>query len=250
VNAIGRFAGIYLPFWVFDARIEAQWKALVGHERQERRYRNGKWETETVIDWRWENGRVHLPIANMLIYGTNKISTVLLERLYPYNLNQLTVYDAGYLAGWQAQAYEMQLKPAWELGKQRMREQAKSACYRDVSSSHVRNFSMTADFSDERWRYVLLPNHLATYEFENKVYHVMVNGQTAVVAGQKPIAWLRVWLVIALALAPGLLGGLIGLATSLFGVGVFVLPVAFVLFVAGLVVAVYIFNRARAAGDI
>jgi hypothetical protein len=36
----------------------------------------------------------------------------------------------------------------------------------------------------------------------------------------------------------------------LFGVGVFVLPVAFVLFVAGLVVAVYIFNRARAAGDI
>jgi hypothetical protein len=59
-----------------------------------------------------------------------------------------------------------------------------------------------------------------------------------------------VWLVIALALAPGLLGGLIGLVTSLFGVGVFVLPVAFVLFVAGLVVAVYIFNRARAAGDI
>jgi predicted RNA-binding Zn-ribbon protein involved in translation (DUF1610 family) len=250
VNAIGRFTGIYLPFWVFDAQIEGQWKALVGHPRQERRYRNGKWETETVIDWRWENGRVHLPIANMLIYGTDKISTVLLERLYPYNLNQLTAYDAGYLAGWQAQAYEMQLRPAWELGKQRMREQAKNACYRDISSSHVRNFGMSADFSEERWRYVLLPTYLATYEFENKVYHVMVNGQTGAVAGQKPIAWLRVWLVIALALAPGLVGGLIGLITAFAGVGIFILPVAFILFVAGLVAAIYIFNRARAAGDI
>ena len=250
VNAIGHFTGIYMPFWVFDAHIEAQWKALVGHERQERRYRDGKWETETVIDWRWENGHVHLPSDNMLIYGTDKVSTVLLERLYPYNLNQLTVYDAGYLAGWQAHAYEMQLKPAWDLGKQRMREQAKSACYRDIQSPHVRNFSMTANFSEERWRYVLLPTYMATYGFENKTYHVMVNGQTGAVAGQKPVAWLRVWLAIALALAPGLLGGLIGLVTSVLGVGVFVLPVAFVLFVVGLVVAIYIFNRARAADDI
>ena len=243
VDAIGRFTGAYLPFWVFDARIEAQWRAEVGHEKERRQYRDGKWETETVIEWRWENGQVHVPIDNLLICGTDKVSTVLLERLYPYELDKLTVYDAGYLAGWQAQAHDIQLKPAWEVGKQRMREQAKDACYRDIPSTHVRNFSVTADFEDERWRYVLLPAYLATYAFDKETYHVMVNGQTGTVTGQKPVAWLRVWLAIALALAPGTLGGLLGLVLLAFGVGVVVLPIAFILFVAGLIIAIYIYKR-------
>jgi Zn finger protein HypA/HybF involved in hydrogenase expression len=249
-DAVGRFTGMYVPFWIFDAHIQAHWRAEVGYERQRRHYRDGKWETETVIEWRWENGDVHLPIQNMLVYGTDKISTLLLERLYPYDLGKLTVYDAAYLAGWQAQAYDIQLKPAWEVGKRRMREEAKDACYGRIHSSHVRNFSMTADFDQERWRYVLLPVYLVTYTFAEKTYHAMVNGQTAAVAGQKPVSWLRVWLAIALVLAPGTLVGLAGLITLLLGIGTILLPIAFVLFVIGLIVSVYIFIQARAADDI
>jgi Zn finger protein HypA/HybF involved in hydrogenase expression len=249
-DAIGHFTGMYLPFWVFDARIEARWKAEVGYEKQRRHYRDGKWETETVIEWRWENGHVRVPIDSLLIYGTDKVSTVLLEKLYPYDLSKLSIYDTGYLAGWQAQAYDIQLKPAWELGKQRMRENAKSACYRDIPTSHVRNFSMMADFDDERWRYVLLPAYLATYAFENEIYHVMVNGETGRVSGQKPVAWLRVWLVIALIMSPGILGGLLGLVLLALGVGLVILPFAFILFIVGLIASIVVFNQARAADDI
>ncbi|MBN1934119.1 MAG: hypothetical protein JW934_05620 [Anaerolineae bacterium] len=250
VDALGRFAGLYLPFWVFDAQIATDWKAEVGHERQRRRYHDGKWETDTVIDWRWENGRVHLPINNLLVYGTDRVSTVLLERLYPYDLTRLVAYEPAYLAGWQAQAYDIQLKPGWEIGKQKMRDQAKDACYGDISSSHVRNFSMTANFGQERWRYVLLPVYLSTYTYNNQVYHAMVNGQTGAVAGQKPVAWLRIWLAIGLCLAPGILLGLLGLVLLVVGVGVFVLPFALVFFIIGMVVAVMIFIKASQADDI
>ncbi|MBN1584225.1 MAG: hypothetical protein JXA89_26180 [Anaerolineae bacterium] len=250
VDAIGRFTGMYLPFWVFDANIDAKWKAQVGYEKQERRYRDGKWETETVVEWRWENGHVRVPIENLLIYGTDKVSTVLLEKLYPYDLTRLTEYDAGYLAGWRAQGYDIQLKPAWVVGKQRMRDQAQDACYRDISTSRVRDFSMAADFDQERWRYVLLPAYLAAYTFEDRVYHAMVNGQTGTVSGQKPVAWLRVWLAIGLALLPGILTGILGLLLLLFGIGVFVLPLAFVLFIAGVAASIYLFVQARSADDI
>jgi DNA-directed RNA polymerase subunit RPC12/RpoP len=250
-GAVDRFTGIYLPFWIFDANIDADWKAEVGYEETKRRYRDGKWETETEIRWQWESGRVHVPIHNLLVYGTSKLSPVLLERLYPFDLSRLTVYNTGYLAGWQAQAYDISLKPAWEVGKQRMRERAKDACYSDIASSHVRNFGMTADFEDERWRYVLLPIYLSAYRFENKTYHVMVNGQTGAIAGQKPVAWLRVWLAIAALLAPGILGGLLGLIMlPLAGIGAFILPFAFVLFVLGMVVSILVFVQARSADDI
>jgi predicted RNA-binding Zn-ribbon protein involved in translation (DUF1610 family) len=250
VDAVDRFVGMYVPFWVFNARIAARWKAQVGHERQRRRYHNGKWETETDIEWRWENGSVGVPVENMLIYGTDKVSAVLLERLYPYNLGQLAVYDAGYLAGWQAQAYDIPLKAAWEIGKERMRERARDACYDDIASSHVRDFSMLADFDQERWRYVLLPVYLTTYAYEGETYHAMVNGQSGEVAGQKPVEWLRVWLAIGLLLLPGVLGGLLGLITLPVGMGVIVLPIAFFLFVLALLADIAIFVRARAADDI
>jgi hypothetical protein len=107
---------------------------------------------------------------------------------------------------------------------------------------------MTADFADERWRYVLLPVYLASYRFAERLYQVMVNGQTGRVAGQKPVDWRKVWLVIAAVFAPGACLGLLGLVTlPLGGVGGGLLAVAFALLAVALIGAIVIFTRARAS---
>jgi len=247
---VERLNGVYLPFWTFDATILASWKAQVGHERQVRYYDSGSksWKTRTVIDWRWEDGQVKVNIDDMVVAGSSRLSQLILGRLQPFNLNELVAYAPDYLAGWQAQAYDVTLPKAWETGKTSMRESAKQACYTDIHSAHVRNFSMTADFGDESWRYILLPIYLTAYRFEQKVYQVMANGQTAVVAGQKPVAWWKVWLAIAALLLPGLLAGLVGLVMLLAGgLGVFVLGVAALLLVGGGAVSAWIYKQAVAS---
>ena len=247
---VERLNGVYLPFWTFDAAITAAWKAQVGHERRVRYYDSGSksWKTRTVIDWRWEDGQVTVKIDDLVVSGSSRSSRIILERLQPFNLNELVAYAPDYLAGWQAQAYDVTLPQAWEQGKTAMRERAKKACYDDIRSSHVRNFSMTADFGEEVWRYILLPVYLTAYRFENKVYQVMANGQTAVVAGQKPVAWWKVWLAIAALLLPGLGAGLIGLVLLLAGgLGMFVLGLGGLLLVGGGAIAVYIYRQAVAS---
>ncbi|MFW5714305.1 MAG: hypothetical protein ACOCYU_06505, partial [Brevefilum sp.] len=112
--------------------------------------------------------------------------------------------------------------------------------------AHVRNFSMTADFADESWRYILLPVYLSTYKYEDKTYQLMINGQTGAVAGQKPVAWWKVWLVIAALLFPGMVLGLIGLPLILMaGVGVIPFGMGIILFIIGIVLSVIIYNKAR-----
>jgi DNA-directed RNA polymerase subunit RPC12/RpoP len=234
-SVVDRFTGVYLPFWTFDANITASWKAEVGHERQQRYYDSGSksWKTRTVIDWRWENGQVKVDIDDLLIIGSSRLSHIILDKLQPFNLNELVAYAPDFLAGWQAQAYEVALPQAWEQSKAIMREQAKRACHKDINSSHVRNFSMTADFANEVWRYILLPVYLAVYQFENKVYQIMANGQTGVIAGQKPVAWWKIWLAIAALLLPGLGLGLVGLLLLVGGVGIIPLGLGGLLLVGG-----------------
>jgi hypothetical protein len=250
VRALRELIGVYLPYWTFDTHIVADWKAEVGTERTERYYSDGEWKTRTVIDWSWRSGRVHLPIDDHLVVGTKRVSRIVLEKILPFDLNALTEYDSGYLAGWQAKTYDRPLQDAWEIAKREIRAQAKSACCADTGSNHVRNFRMTADFGDELWRYVLLPVYLASYSFEDRTFQVMVNGQTGKVGGQKPVAWWRVWLVIAALLSPGACLGLAGLLlTPVAGIGVVGLVIGFILFIAGLIAAIFIFMQARGSEE-
>jgi ribosomal protein S27AE len=198
--ASAHLTGVYLPFWTFSAQLDTSWKAEVGRKRT-RTTLSG--ERKTEIKWEWRSGRLDLRIDDMLTPGSNRISLLLLERLYPFDLSALSVYDPAYLAGWRAQAYDVGLRPAWDEARVWMREKAKEAVRQDINSRHVRNMGMTVDMKDERWRYVLLPVFLVAYRLRGRAYQVMINGQTGRIAGQKPVDWRRVGGALALLLLPG-----------------------------------------------
>ena len=175
----------------------------------------------------------------------------LLDRIAPFDLRGLVDYHQGCLAGWQAKAYDVRLREAWATAKQDIRDLITQACHEDAGSAHVRNLVVVADFDEERWRYILLPVYLASYPFEGRTFQLMVNGQTGKIAGQRPVAWIRVWLATAALLAPGACLGLLGLLTlALGGIGLLGLALGFVLFAAGLVGAVFLFRRAQAAEEL
>lgn len=240
--SLEKFTGIYLPFWTFDANVAASWRAQVGYTRTVRD-RDG--HTHTVTDWRWESGNVALNVDDFPYLGSDKVSQIILERLLPYQFGELVSYSPDYLAGWQAQQYNIPLPDAWQEAKEVIREKAQAACRAQIHSSQVRNFSMTAEFSNEAWRYVLLPVYLSAYNHEGRVFQVMVNGQTGTVAGQKPVAWWKIWLAIAGMLLPGLGLGLIGLPLLLLGgAGVVPIILGFILLVPGGIFSFLLYQKA------
>jgi ribosomal protein L37E len=249
--SLAAFTGIYLPFWTFDSVTNAAWKAEVGHTETEKYYQDGEWKTRTKTVWRWESGQVRIKIDDLLVPGTIRLSNLLLGKLNDFNLGQLAPYEPEYLAGFHAQAYDTPLEKAWDTGRQEMRERTRQACIDQASTSKVRNFSMNLDYSDEKWRYILLPVYIATYTYSNQTYQVMVNGQTGTIAGQRPVDWTKVWLVVAAILAPGVILGLLGLLTVFAGgLGVVIGGVGFLLLIIGIVVAVLIVRKAMSLDDI
>jgi hypothetical protein len=192
------------------------------------------------------------------VAGTSRVSTLLLSRVNDFDTGALVPYAPAYLAGLPAQAYDVQLETAWEVARDRMREETRQTCRSQASTSKIRNFSMALDFADESWRYVLLPVYVAVYRYEGESYQVLVNGQTGTVAGQRPVDWTKVWLAVAGMLAPGVLLGLLGLLAT--GLGVVITPsliagggiliLAFILLVIGIVFAVITITKARSLDDV
>ena len=132
-----------------------------------------------------------------------------------------------------------------------MRERTRLDCRAQASTSRIRNFSMNLDFSDESWRYILLPVYLANYSYEQKSFQVIINGQSGAIAGQRPVDWFKVWLAVAGLLAPGLLLGVIGVITLIFGgLGLFVGILGFILLVIGLIISFNLVTRALRMDDV
>ena len=247
-----QFVGIYLSFWTFHAQVQGKWRAEVGHEITENYFdvSEAKFKTRTRLEWKWQQGQVLLGFDDELETGTSHVRAQLLKRLAPFDLNALVTYDPGYLAGWRAQSYEIALNDAWDAARTQMREKTRVAAYADIDSKHVRNFSLNAVFDDEAWRLVLLPVYLATYRFQEKTYQLVINGQTGKVAGDKPIDWKKVLLIVAALVVPGIL-----LAALAFGFGAAgyetggVFLVGGILFCIGAIAAVWVLQQAMQAGE-
>ncbi len=102
---INKLSPIYIPAWTFDTEINAQWKALVGYERQKRYYDSSSksWKTKTVIDWRWEDGQVDEIVDDYIISGSDKIQDHLFAKISKFNLSGLMEFSPDYLVGIKAQ---------------------------------------------------------------------------------------------------------------------------------------------------
>ncbi|MCP4363187.1 MAG: hypothetical protein GY796_34740 [Chloroflexi bacterium] len=203
------FTPIYISAWTFDAKTSASWKAEVAHTKTKTTGFGKNRRTRTYTEWRWESGRANQEFDDLMVNGASNISETLLSRVHRFDLRELVEYSPSYLAGVQAQAYDVSLDDAWQQARQAMRERTKKACKSQATSQRMRNFSMNMNFNEENWRYILLPLYIAVYRYNHKPYQILANGQNGEVTGQRPVDWRRIILAVGGALMPALFLGLV-----------------------------------------
>ena len=237
------YVPIYVPFWTFDARAHADWLAEEAHRKK-------GWDGKTRTVWKKVKGNVRLFFDDVVELGSQQVDHDLFGQIREYDLEAMVAYKPDFLAGIQAQAYDVPLEEAWDEVRSRMRMRTKKACKNQIKRRH-RNFRMFLDFQDESWRYGLLPLYIAVYQYGEKHYQVLINGQTGAIAGQRPVDMRKITNWIGTLVVPALLLGLFSLIVLALNVPQWLEGVANVLF-SGVVIyllftAVYIFNLLRKA---
>ena len=202
--AVQEVNGVYVPFWTYDARVHSQWSADRGRyyytEEEYSATENGQQVTRTrqVQQTAWEgaSGSREDFYDDVLVCASKGLPQDLADHFKTFNTKQLQPYAPGFLAGWRAEEYAIDLKAGWQHAEQRIAGDQKNRCSRDVGGDTQRNLQVQNTYSNLTYKHVLLPVWLAAYRYQNKVYRFLVNGQTGEVVGKAPWSILKVTLLV------------------------------------------------------
>ncbi len=203
--------GVYLPYWTFDAQVQAHWQAESGYyyyETETYQDANGNQQTRQVqrIRWQYSAGDVAHFFDDDIVNASRGINPELLARIEPFPTRELVPYNAGYLAGWTVERYQIDLVQAAKRSREHMEGALRQMVVQSIPGDTYRNLGITANWSGQTFKHILAPVWLLTYEYHGRSYQVVINGFTGSIAGKHPIsAWKVIFLILGILLVVGLL---------------------------------------------
>ncbi|MDG0811931.1 hypothetical protein [Cohnella rhizosphaerae] len=205
-NTSARLAGIYIPYWTYDADTSSAYTAERGdyHYRTVTRTRtvNGKTETYTEQErytvWHRVSGDYDRFFNDVLIPASGQYDAKLLDRLGNFDLGGLLGYKPDYLSGYIAERYSVNRTQGWEEARERIDDALRADIRAEIGGDEVRSLNVDTGYFNRTFKHLLLPVWNASYSYKSKPYRFMVNGQTGLVSGNAPrSAWKIAFFVLA-----------------------------------------------------
>ena len=214
-----KMAGVYSPFWTFDADTASEYLGQRGDYYYETVY-----VTETVngqtrrvprqirkTRWRAVQGRVRRAFNDVLVLASSALPRRFTDALTPWDLSHLRPYHPQYLAGLEAEGYTIPLQSGHDIARQEMAGVIAMDIRRDIGGDEQRIDRAPTAYSAETFKHILLPIWSAAYKYNGKSYRFVVNGQSGRVQGERP--W-SIWKIAGAVIAGLVLLALILLAAQ------------------------------------
>ena len=193
--------GIYLPYWTFDAHVDATWTAEAGHyyyTTETYTDGGGRAQTRQVQHVRWEPaaGRLQHFFDDDLVCASVGVHEALLRGIEPFPTKELMPYDPGYVAGWVVERYQIDLVSAAKASREAMDAQLRQMCASQIPGDTYRNLDVRANYWGQTFKHILAPVWLLSYNFSARAFQAAMNGVTGAIQGEYPKSWIKVTLLI------------------------------------------------------
>lgn len=237
---LGRWSGIYVPFWTYDSMTYTHYTGQRGDNYQEiETYTepetctttdaNGnqvtqtrmvtKQRTVTKIRWYPVAGDVENFFDDVLICASHSIPADLMNQLEPWDVHNVEAFRPEFLAGFQTERYTVDLNEGFAQARGIMDGQIRTLCCRDIGGDHQQLHSVNTQHTAITFKHILQPVWLAPYRYRDKIYRIAVNARTGEVVGTRPYSYMKmVLLALAILAIAAIVAGIAALAGA-FGKG-------------------------------
>jgi hypothetical protein len=187
------FSGMYLPFWTYDCQTSSDYE---GERGEDYTVRGSDGKTRRETRWSSASGHIEHFHDDVLVMASKTLPDDILGATADWDLAKLVPYQAEFVSGFHAEAYQVGLKEGFPVARAAIDEQVADLARRDIGGDHQRIHSVKTRYSGVRFKHVLLPCWISAYRYHDKPYRFLINGQTGEVSGQSPKSWIKVTLLV------------------------------------------------------
>ncbi|MFK7970639.1 MAG: hypothetical protein AB8F95_09735 [Bacteroidia bacterium] len=201
--SLEKLEGIYLPFWTFDAKTASDWSADIGryyYETQYYRDANGNQQSRQVqkVRWRSGSGSHQWFFDDELVIASKGVTQSSATGVMPFDLEAVVPFAPHYMLGWEAELYNLDLKESFRVADGIMDTKIKQMIVRDLPGDTYRFLKIRTQKTGHKYKHLLLPCWVAAYQYKEKPYQFLINGQTGKVSGKKPLSPTKIALTVLL----------------------------------------------------
>jgi hypothetical protein len=147
-----------------------------------------------------------MDFQNIPVDGSSKMDDNLMESIEPFNIAEAVPFSTGYMAGYLADKYDVDLNASIPRANERVKNSAVSALEKTVAdrmySSVIPQFSQV-NIANGSYAYALYPVWILNTTWNGKKYTFAMNGQTGKFVGDLPLDKSAFWKKVAI-LTPAL----------------------------------------------
>jgi DNA-directed RNA polymerase subunit RPC12/RpoP len=194
-NQINSIQGLYVPFWLFDAKAQGSvnFKASKVKRWSDSSYNYTKTDYYSVFR---EGG---LGFEKISVDGSEKMDDDYMDSIEPFDYGKLASFQTAYLSGYLAEKYDVSIEACRERAEKRIKNSVESQFKETITGYTTVTKEKSSIFVDNcKVAYSLFPVWVLNTKYKNEKYQFMMNGQSGLVAGKLPIDKGKVFLYGAL----------------------------------------------------
>lgn len=200
----GGFRGIYLPYWTFDAQSECWYTAQGGRERTVR-YKDseGNTRTRTEVDWYFTKGHFHHFFDDVQIPASKRFGSGMFKGIGDFDFKRQVPYAPEYISGFLAENFNVSLDEGHGKAVMEMDSELRSMSAADVRKRYdrVKDVHINRNYTEQTFKYLLLPVYSTSYSYNGKDYNVLINGQSGKVSGEYPKSPVKIAIIVVIIIA-------------------------------------------------
>lgn len=133
---------------------------------------------------------------DVTVVASGGIKQSRVEDIYPFTLSSAVNYEPKFMLGWKSEVYAKDVKQGFAVAENIMDQFIEKEIIKQIPGDTYRFLQINTRKSDITFKHLLLPIWVAAYQYGNKTYQVVVNGETGKISGEKPLSWIKITLAV------------------------------------------------------
>ena len=183
-NHIEEIQGVYVPFWLYDAHVDARgrYEGQLSESHREGDYIVTTTQFYDIV----RNGSTDF--VKVPVDGSSKMPDAHMDAIEPFDYSAMVPFSTAYLPGFLADRYDEDEKTCYARAEKRMNQSTADALRDTITGySEVHPQTENINITPQKAHYALLPVWMLHTKWKGKDFLFAMNGQTGRLIGDLPI---------------------------------------------------------------